>query len=149
MRELIERRLEGSELFLVEINATPYNEIEVLIDSDASVGIDACVELSKAIEAEFDREAEDYELMVASAGIGQPLKVLRQYRKLIGKNVELVLKNGLKLVAVLKDADEDKLVVSYMEKIAVEGKKRKQEVETVKEFALSDIKSTSEHLDYK
>ena len=70
--------LEGSKLFLVSVTATPTNEIEVVIDSDDSVDIDDCVNLSQTIEAQFDREAEDFELTVTSAGVGQPLKLLRQ-----------------------------------------------------------------------
>ena len=78
-----------------------------------------------AVEAEFDRDEEDFSLTVASAGIGSELKSLRQYRKLIGREVEAVLKDGSKLTAVLKDASAEALTLSYSEKVAVEGKKRR------------------------
>lgn len=151
IRQIAETKLAESDLFVVDIKCTPGNEIELLIDSDGSVSIDSCIELSRAIEAEFDREAEDFELTVASAGIGQPLKVFRQYRKLIDKSVEVILKSGIKIVATLKDANEEKRTITlvYTEKVAVEGKKRKQEVERVVEYALDDIKSTVEYLDFK
>ena len=89
--EAAERHLEGSDMFVVECTSTPGNEIELTIDSDTSVGIDACAELSRAVEAQFDRDEEDFSLTVMSAGIGSELKSLRQYRKLAGKSAEVLL----------------------------------------------------------
>src|SRR5574344_1912271 len=88
-----QRMLEGSDMFVVGCTATPSNEIELLIDSDTSVSIEACVELSRRIEAEYDRDVEDFALTVASAGIGNELKCLRQYRKLVGSPVEVLLRS--------------------------------------------------------
>lgn len=76
--EAAERHLEGTDMFVVECTSTPGNEIELTIDSDTSVGIDACVALSRAVEADLDRDAEDFSLTVASAGIGSELRTLRQ-----------------------------------------------------------------------
>ena len=87
IRNIAEEELAEGSLFLVEVNITPGNEIEVVIDSDGSVDIDDCVALSRAIEERLDREEEDFELTVTSAGIGRPLRLLRQYRKLIGHPV--------------------------------------------------------------
>ena len=81
--EIANAKLVGTDLFVVDCTCSPANEVELLIDSDTSVGIETCVELSRAIEAEFDRDTEDFSLTVASAGIGSELKHLRQYRKLI------------------------------------------------------------------
>ena len=94
--EAAERHLEGSDMFVVECTSTPGNEIELTIDSDTSVGIDACAELSRAVEAQFDRDEEDFSLTVMSAGIGSELKSLRQYRKLTGKSAEVLLTSGVK-----------------------------------------------------
>ena len=101
IRNIAEEELAEGSLFLVEVNITPGNEIEVVIDSDGSVDIDDCVALSRAIEERLDREEEDFELTVTSAGIGRPLRLLRQYRKLIGRPVEVVLLNGTKIIAEL------------------------------------------------
>ena len=87
---LAEQKLEGTDLFVVDCTCTPGNEVELTIDSDTSVGIDACAELSRAIEAELDRDAEDFSLTVMSAGIGSELRSLRQYRKLAGKEPQIV-----------------------------------------------------------
>ena len=149
IRNIAEEELAEGSLFLVEVNITPANEIEVVIDSDGSVDIDDCVALSRAIEERLDREEEDFELTVTSAGIGRPLRLLRQYRKLIGRPVEVVLLNGTKIIAELRDADEGSVTLAYREMRAVEGKKRKQGFDVVQTYPLSEIKSTKEYLDFK
>ena len=143
IRNIAEEELAEGSLFLVEVNITPGNEIEVVID------IDDCVALSRAIEERLDREEEDFELTVTSAGIGRPLRLLRQYRKLIGHPVEVVLLNGTKIIAELRDADEGSVTLAYREMRAVEGKKRKQGFDVVQTYPLSEIKSTKEYLDFK
>lgn len=149
IEELAYKELEGTPLFLVEVKTNPSNEIEVVIDSDGSVDIDDCVRLSRAIEESLDREDEDFELTVTSAGIGQPLKLLRQYKKLVGKPVEVVLNNGTKIRGELRDADENSITIAYKEMRTVEGKKRKQEFDAVKTYPLCEVKSTREFLDFK
>ncbi|MCL2561088.1 MAG: ribosome assembly cofactor RimP [Rikenellaceae bacterium] len=149
IREIAERELAGSELFLVDIKSSPAGVVEVLIDSDRSVAIDDCVVLSRAIDAEFDRDQEDYELTVGSAGVGQPLKVLRQYKKLVGKPVEVMLRSGTKIVAELRSATPDAITLAYTEMAVVEGKKRKEKIEVVREYPLDEVKWTKEHLDFK
>ncbi len=149
IREVAEKFMEGSDLFVVDVKVTPGNDVELTIDSDTSVSIDTCVELSRAIEAEFDREEEDFSLMVASAGVGQPLKVFRQYRKLIGQPVEVVLKDGMKILAELRDATPESITLGYKEKVAVAGKKKKVEVEVVKTYGIDEVKTTKEYLDFK
>lgn len=149
VREIAETQMEGTDLFVVEVRVSPANEIVVTVDSDTQVGIDRCVELSRSIEGALDREQEDFELTVMSAGIGQPLKMLRQYRKLIGRPVEVILKDGGKIVGNLTDASETSIAVEYEERVAVDGKKRKQLVTTRRELSLDEVKSTSEYLDFK
>ena len=147
--EAAERHLEGSDMFVVECTSTPGNEIELTIDSDTSVAIEACAELSRAVEAEFDRDEEDFSLTVASAGIGSELKSLRQYRKLIGGTVEELLNSGIKMLAKLDAADDEGITISYEEKQAVEGKKQKQLVKGTRSYPFDQIKYTKEWLDFK
>ena len=149
IREIAEAQMDGTDLFVVDVRVAPGNGIEVVVDSDTQVGIDRCVALSRAIEASFDREQEDFELTVTSAGIGQPLRMLRQYRKLIGREVEVVLKEGGKLVATLINATGEAITGEYQEKAAVEGKKRKELVTRRRELPLAEVKSTCEHLSFK
>ncbi len=136
--ETADRELDGTDMFTVSCKCSPANEVELLIDSDTSVTIEACAELSRAIEARFDRDEEDFSLTVASAGIGSELTNIRQYRKLIGSPVEVLLLSGVKI-----------LTVSYEEKQAVEGKKRKATVTVTRAYAFDEIKYTKEYLDFK
>ena len=147
--EIAERHLEGSDIYVVECKISPMGEIELLIDSDTAVKLEDCAALNRAIEAELDREVEDYSLMVASAGIGTELKLLRQYNKIIGSSVEVLLKDGIKLLAKLNSADETGIILSYEEKQTVEGKKRKVTVEVTKEYKWEEIKYVKEYLDFK
>lgn len=147
--EAAEKNLQGTDMFVVGCTCTPGNDIELLIDSDTSVAIDACAELSRAIEAELDRDEEDFSLTVASAGIGSELKSLRQYRKLVGSSVEVLLATGIKVLAKLDAADQEGITLSFEEKQAVEGKKRKQLVTVTRRYAFDQIKSAREWLDFK
>jgi ribosome maturation factor RimP len=146
---IVEAFARGTDLFLVEVKATPGNEIEVVVDSDTAVSIDQCVALSRAIEAAFDRDAEDFELSVGSAGIGQPLKLARQYRKAVGRPVEVVMKDGMKYAGVLESAGEGSIVLVRQEKQLVEGHKRPQTVEVRRELPLDEVKSTRQQLLFK
>ena len=144
-----ERKMEGTDMFVVECTCSAANDIELTVDSDTSVDIDVCVALSRAVEAEFDREAEDFSLTVMSAGIGSELRCLRQYRKLVGHPVEVLLTDGVKILATLDAADEQGIVLSYDRKESVEGKKRKQLVHVTESYPFERIKFTKEWLDFK
>ena len=147
--EIAEQHLQGSDIFVVECKATPMGEIELLIDSDTAVKLEDCAALNRAIEAELDREVEDYSLMVASAGIGSELKLERQYRKIVGSSVEVLLSDGIKILAKLDEVTAEGITLSYEEKQAVEGKKRKQTVNVTKSYKWEEIKYTKEYLDFK
>ncbi len=150
--ESAEAKLVGTDMFVVGCTCTPSNEIDLYIDSDTKVSIDVCISLSRAIEAEFDREVEDFSLTVASAGIGSELKLLRQYRNLVGSSVEVLLKSGAKIVAKLSEVAEEQITLSYQEKQIFEtstGKKKKQLVDVEKVVPFAEIKYTKEYLDFK
>ncbi len=147
--EAAEQHLQGTDMFVVGCTCSAGNEIELVIDSDKSVQIDACVELSRAVEAQFDREAEDFSLTVMSAGIGSELKCLRQYLKLIGSSVEVLLTSGVKILGKLESADQNGIALSYDEKQSIEGKKKKQVVSVTRTYPFAEVKSTREYLDFK
>ena len=90
--KIVDEWLAGKEYFLVEVTVSPDDKIVVEIDHKEGVWIEDCVELSRYIESRLNREEEDYELEVGSAGIGQPFKVLQQYRNHIGEEVEVLKK---------------------------------------------------------
>ena len=147
--EIAEKFLADTDMFVVECKTSPMGDIELLIDSDTAVKLEDCVALNRAIEAELDREVEDYSLMVASAGIGSELRLLRQYKKILGNSVEVLLKDGIKILAKLNDATDEGIALSYEEKQLVEGKKRKVTVEVTKEYKWEEIKYVKEYLDFK
>ena len=144
-----EKALEGTDMFVVDYTITPDNTIDIVLDSDTRVSIDACAMLNHAIGDAFNRDEEDYSLTVASAGIGEPLKLVRQYKKLIGSSVEVLLKSGVKILATLDNVTDEAITLSYEEAVVVEGKKKKQMQRTTHTYAFDEIKWTKEYLDYK
>ena len=125
------------------------NTITVEIDHKDGVWIEDCCELSRFIEEHFDRDVEDFELEVGSAGIGQPFKVLQQYINSIGYDVELLTADGKKMEGELKSANEKGFVVTVMEKQKIEGKKRPQMVEVDKAFGYGDVTWVKNIIDFK
>ena len=122
----ISEKLQQDEMFIVELVVQPGNKIVVVIDNDNGVPISYCIELSKLIESNLDREVEDFELEVSSAGIGQAFKVLRQYKKNIGRDVEILTAEGKKLSCKLLSVDDTGFDVEIGEMVKFEGKKRKE-----------------------
>ena len=143
--QLVEEKLASSSNYLVDVVIKPGNLIVVEIDNDEAVSIDDCAELSRYL----DRDVEDYELEVGSAGITSPFKVLRQYVKNIGNEVEMLLKNGSKLTGVLKSADENGVVVSVEKKVKPEGAKRKVTVIEDESYTFDEIKYTKYLIRFK
>ena len=131
--ELVNNALEGSDKFLVNLKITPDNRIYVDIDGDNGVTIDDCIALSRAVENSLDRNDEDFALDVSSAGADQPLKLVRQYRKNVGRDLEVVTTDGERAEGTLEDASDDGIV------IRTPGTK-KQPAETLR-FAYRDIKA--------
>ncbi len=115
--------------FLVKAEVKGANRIEVEVDHDSDpVDIDTIVALTKHIEAGLDREKEDFELEVSSAGLTTPLVGVRRYRKFIGKELEVLLKKGVKEKGVLVSADEEGFVLEVIRMEKPEGARRKQQV---------------------
>lgn len=143
--ELLSKYLqENEELFLVEVKNTPDNKIKVFLDSKTKLSIEDCIAANRWLEANMDREVEDYELQVSSAGIGSPFKVKEQYEKAVGKQVQLALKDGRRESGLLVSFQEDKLQVEIEKKVVVEGKKKKQVIQEIEEFSLEEINTTKE-----
>ena len=145
----VEEGLQGTDYFVVDVTVQPGNTIVVEIDKREGVDIDRCVELSRFIESKLDRDAEDFELEVGSAGLTSPFKVLGQYRKNIGNEVEVLTKGGVKLSGVLKDAGEERFTVTITKKVKPENAKRKIEVEEDLTFAYDEVKYTKYLIRFK
>lgn len=124
VESLVSQWLEGKEYFLTDLTVSKDDRIVVEIDHKDGVWIEDCVSLSKYIEDGLDRDKEDFELEVGSAGIGQPFKVLQQYINHVGEKVEVATGQGKKLVGVLAEADSESFTVVVEEKVKKEGEKR-------------------------
>ena len=120
----VEDQLKDTEYFLTDLKITPSNEITVEIDSMTPGDIDECVSLTRAIEAAFDRDVEDYELEVGTAGLTSPLKVRKQYDKYVGKDLEVLTSDGRKLLGMLKSVDDGGIILAVQQKVKKEGSKR-------------------------
>ena len=146
---IVNEWLEDKEYFLVDVTVSSDDKIVVEIDHAEGVWIDDCVELSRFIESKLDREEEDYELEVGSAGIGQPFKVLQQYLIHIGQEVEVLTKQGQKLEGVMKDANEENFTVTIQKKVKPEGAKRPKLVDEDVIFTYEEIKYTKYIISFK
>lgn len=136
--ELVNEWLEGNDYFLTDVNVTPDSKIVVEIDHKDGVWIEDCVALSKFIEEHLDREKEDFELEVGSAGIGQPFKVVQQYENHVGKMVE-VMDEGKKVKGILKSVEGRDFTVTVQEKQKIEGKKKAMLVDVDKVFNIDKV----------
>ena len=101
VEEAVNEWLNGKEYFLVELNVEPDDRIVVVIDHKDGVWIEDCAELSRFIESKLNRDDEDYELEVGSAGLGQPFKVAQQWENHLGKTVETFARDGHKFEGTL------------------------------------------------
>ena len=119
---LAEEALAGSDRFLVEVKVKPANVIEIYVDSDTSVSIDNCVEISRYIESRQDRDVEDYELSVLSWGLAGALRMDRQLNKYVGKDVEVKNKETGKLQGKLVRFDAETVEVEPVKKKASKNK---------------------------
>ncbi|MDO5016797.1 MAG: ribosome assembly cofactor RimP [Porphyromonas sp.] len=127
--------------FAVRVEISGANKIEVEVDHDTDpVDIDTIVALTKHIEGALDRDQEDFELEVSSAGLTTPLEGVRRYRKFVGKELEVLLKKGVKEVGVLQSADDNGIVLTVTRMEKPEGERRKRAVEHQLDIAYADIK---------
>jgi ribosome maturation factor RimP len=144
INELICDKLDRDGYFLVKIEINSSNDVTVLIDSEKGVSIDYCVQISRLIEKSIDREVEDYSLEVSSPGLGEPFKVLNQYKKTIGKEVEVFTNNKIKIVGILTDVSENYFKIKEEKKVKVEGNKKKELQINLHQFRYDDIKYVKE-----
>ena len=147
----VEEWLQKGDYYLVDVEMTADDRIVIEIDHADGVGIEDCADLSRHLQETLGDELGDYELEVGSAGIGQPFKVVQQYRNHIGKDVEVMQQDGQKVQGILKAvSDDDKqFTITIQEKQHVEGKKRPVLVDVDKTFAISDVKYCKYLLNFK
>lgn len=124
IEKLTKECLFGTDRFVVGINISTDNNIKVFIDGDSGVAIKHCVEVSRHIEGSLDRDKEDFELSVASAGADHPFALLRQYTNNLDNLVQVIDIEGNKIRGILKKADKDGIEI--LEEIKSKNKKIKK-----------------------
>ena len=136
LAETVQRAIEGTDLFIVDIRVSPADEIVVEIDSPEGVDIDTCARITRAIEADFDRDVEDYELEVGSAGLTAPMRVHGQFLKNIGNPVEVLTRDGRKLHGTLTGVADDTSTFTISTDVKVKEPGAKRPVVRAEELTL-------------
>lgn len=149
IKQLVEEKTTDTNYFIVDVSVSTSNQIRVEIDGDDGVKINDCVQISRHIENSLDRDETDFELTVSSAGMDQPFKILRQYQRYMGREVETKTTDGQKLKGKLVSADEDKLVLETAKREKVEGKKKKQLIIENKTVPMEQVKETKVVISFK
>ena len=142
IQKIADEKLAEGANFIVDIAVKTGNKITVLLDNDNGVSIGDCVAMSRHIESNLDREADDFELNVMSPGLSEPFKILRQYQKNIGKQVDVVTKEGKKLSGKLLDANNLGINLETKVKEKVANKKGKQLIINNINLTFNQIKET-------
>jgi len=125
--DLVVKKLEGTDIFLVEVKSGP-GKIVVSLDHPKSVRIEDCVEVSRFLQSELESTDifERHELEVSSAGMEEPLKVIKQYQKRVGQEVSVVTFDGQKRTGKLCAAGESEITLEEQSSRKIDGKKEIQ-----------------------
>lgn len=136
---LVEALEDKPTLFLIDLTITDAFKVIITLDDDNGVILQDCIDISRAIEGNLDREEQDYSLEVASVGVGSPLKLVRQYVKNIGRTL-IVTTNTEKIEAELVDANEDFIILSWKAREPKKVGKGKETVQKEQQIPYTEIK---------
>ncbi len=140
VQELLDKGFEEREdLFLIDLSVSTANHIKVIIDGDNGVTVDDCIFVSRSIESNLDREEEDFSLEVASAGATEPMTNIRQYKKNIGRTLEVRTNNQPKAEGKLVEANDEEITLSWKTREPKPVGKGKITVEKQAKFAYNEI----------
>lgn len=145
--ELVNEKLTDDQ-FLVDVTVSSSNVIDIMVDSDTGISINQIVEISRFVESNLDREVEDFELSVFSAGLSEPFSLVRQYKKNINTEVDVLLTSGFKLTGILLKADDQGIDLEVTTKEKSEGSKKKELVTRVHTLGYPEIKETKKVLKF-
>ena len=136
---LAEALLEKPAVFLIDLTITDAFKVIVTLDADNGIVLQDCIDISRVIEDNLDREEQDFSLEVASAGVSYPLKITRQYKKNVGRT--LIVKTGGEIIeAELVEATDDFVVLSWKAREPKKIGKGKETVQKELKLAYTDIK---------
>ena len=147
VQELVEEKIKGSELFIVEVKVSGGNRINIALDRPKKLNVGDCAEVSRYVEAGLNRDVEDFEITVSSPGLEQPLKVLNQFLKHQGRNVRVVLKDGRLLRGKMTVANEDGITLEVFRE---NKKKNKEQTQNeIVNLKYPEIKETKIEITFK
>lgn len=137
LNEFLETR---KDLFLIDLKISAGDDITVILDGDNGVSLQDCLDASRAIEFNMDREEHDFSLQVMSAGLSEPLATPRQFAKNIGRDIDILLNDSSKIEGELAKVDEEKITLILRYRKPKDIGKGKVDVEEEKEIPYSEIK---------
>ncbi|KAB1232142.1 ribosome assembly cofactor RimP [Chryseobacterium sp. KBW03] len=137
LNEFLETR---KDMFLIDLKFSAGDDITVILDGDNGVSLQDCLDASRAIEFNMDREEHDFSLQVMSAGLSEPLSTPRQFGKNIGREIEVMLEDSSKIEGELSKVDDEKITLILRYRKPKDIGKGKVDVEEEKEIAYSEIK---------
>lgn len=149
VRELVEQKIAGTDYFILDLSIRPGNNISVEIESIHPVSINDCVDISRQVEHNLDREAEDFSLQVSSPGLDSPLRDYRQYIKNVGRQISIKPNEGEEFTGTIKEADEHGVTVVAKKKVQAENSKKKIWEESEEKLPYSDIKQAKIIISFK
>lgn len=134
---------ERNDLFLIDLKISAGDDITVILDGDNGVALQDCLDASRAIEFNMDREEHDFSLQVMSAGLSEPLSMPRQYAKNIGRDLKILLNDSSEVEGELGNVDEEKITLILRYRKPKEVGKGKMDVVEEKEIPYSNIKKAT------
>ena len=136
---LTEVLLEKPSVFLIDLIITDSFKVIVNLDGDEGVALQDCIDVSRAIDSKLDREEQDFSLEVASVGVGSPLKMVRQYKKNIGRTLIVKLESET-IEAELVEANDNFIILSWKSREPKKLGKGKETVQKRQEIPYTEIK---------
>lgn len=141
IERLLEDFLENREdLFLIDLKISAKDDVTIILDGDEGVTLQDCLDASRAVEFNMDREAHDFSLQVMSAGLSEPLSMPRQFKKNIGRSLDILLQNDTRIEGELTKVEEDSITLLLRYRKPKEVGKGKIDVEEEKIIHFQDIK---------
>ncbi len=145
VRKLVEERIAGTDIFIVDIDISHGNNIRVIIDADSGVNIEKCMSVSRNVEHNLDRETEDFSLEVTSFGLTSPFVLPRQYKKYLGRKVEVKTNDLEKFSGTLLSFDENGISLEQ----DLSKKQIKAGIEPKIDISFDNIKETKAVISFK
>jgi len=128
------------DLYLIDLKISAGNDIIVIMDGDEGLSLQDCLDASRAIEFNLDREEQDFSLQVMSPGLSEPLQFPRQYKKNIGRTLQVLLNNGEELQGEITTVDEENVTLTLRYRRPKLVGKGKEDVVEEKKLPYTEIK---------